>query len=393
CEGKVIAYALVLLGWRYAVRGSYGWCWIWLGLAAGFHVLVGGWAVVMTAVGLLTVPRREWSSWPRHAIGLVIGGALSLFGLVPALQLSNGSPEVIQAAQELYVMQRLSHHLMIRDFPPLFVLRHVLLMVVFAAFWWQVRFDARGRRLWGIIWTAILLSAIGATLDASIGGTPLGNSLMRFYWFRASDVFVPLGVVVAALLWWQRITAVNPAQRTARLAFIATLTTICLYCIGYAYQLWTYTIPAADWQGGIRRTREWYDWRDMCEWVRTSTPAGALLLTPADHQTFKWYAERAELVTWKDVPQDSLGLLEWKRRLDDVQAWQFSHTKSEYRTRWKQLRETYDFDYVVIRSRLPVHLPEMQIVFRNAKYQVGMLLPPRDTGDGRQGPQHIANPN
>jgi hypothetical protein len=65
--------------------------------------------------------------------------------------------------------------------------------------------------------------------------------------------------------------------------------------------------------------RDWFrDWQRVCTWVTAETPADALFLTPREQQTFKWYAGRAEVVTWKDVPQDARGLIEWKTRLDEV---------------------------------------------------------------------------
>jgi hypothetical protein len=36
---------------------------------------------------------------------------------------------------------------------------------------------------------------------------------------------------------------------------------------------------------------------------------------------FKWYAQRAEYVTWKDCPQDAAGILEWKSRLNRIAWW------------------------------------------------------------------------
>jgi hypothetical protein len=65
--------------------------------------------------------------------------------------------------------------------------------------------------------------------------------------------------------------------------------------------------------------QDWFrDWQRVCQWVAAETPTEALFLTPREQQTFKWYAGRSEVVTWKDVPQDARGLIEWKRRLDEV---------------------------------------------------------------------------
>jgi hypothetical protein len=57
------------------------------------------------------------------------------------------------------------------------------------------------------------------------------------------------------------------------------------------------------------------DWQAMCAWIDANTPRDALFITPRDQQTFKWYAQRAEVANRKDVPQDARSLVEWRRRL------------------------------------------------------------------------------
>jgi len=72
--------------------------------------------------------------------------------------------------------------------------------------------------------------------------------------------------------------------------------------------------------------QEWFDdWQRVCEWVAAETPRDAMFWTPREQQTFKWYAGRAEAVTWKDVPQDARGIIEWKRRLDEVYPRDLAH--------------------------------------------------------------------
>ncbi|MGC3968584.1 MAG: hypothetical protein QM775_14740 [Pirellulales bacterium] len=46
------------------------------------------------------------------------------------------------------------------------------------------------------------------------------------------------------------------------------------------------------------------NWQAACRWIRDNTPDDAIVITPRTFMTFKWFAERAEFATWKDVPQD-----------------------------------------------------------------------------------------
>ena len=59
----------------------------------------------------------------------------------------------------------------------------------------------------------------------------------------------------------------------------------------------------------------------MCRWIRNETPDDALVLTPRESLDFKWFAERAEYVCYKDCPQDAAGILEWDRRLWFLHEW------------------------------------------------------------------------
>jgi hypothetical protein len=61
-----------------------------------------------------------------------------------------------------------------------------------------------------------------------------------------------------------------------------------------------------------------HDWTACCQWINTHTDPNATFLTPRGQQTFKWYAQRSEVVTWKDAPQDAASLVAWLRRYEDV---------------------------------------------------------------------------
>jgi hypothetical protein len=59
-------------------------------------------------------------------------------------------------------------------------------------------------------------------------------------------------------------------------------------------------------------------WLAACDWIRRNAPADAVCLIPRHAQSFKWFARRADVVNWKDVPQDVAGVLQWRRRIHDI---------------------------------------------------------------------------
>jgi hypothetical protein len=60
------------------------------------------------------------------------------------------------------------------------------------------------------------------------------------------------------------------------------------------------------------------DWRDICRWAAEHTSSDAIFLTPRMASTLRWYANRGEVVSWKDIPQDAKGIVEWWRRLGEI---------------------------------------------------------------------------
>jgi len=60
------------------------------------------------------------------------------------------------------------------------------------------------------------------------------------------------------------------------------------------------------------------DWVACCQWIERHTTPNAIFLTPRTQQTFLWYAQRAEVVNWKNCPQDARGVVQWLKRYEDV---------------------------------------------------------------------------
>jgi len=105
------------------------------------------------------------------------------------------------------------------------------------------------------------------------------------------------------------------------------------------------------------------DWLDVCRFVRASTPPDAIFLTPRHQQTFKWYAHRAEVVNWKDIPQDVSSLREWSRRFVEVFPWHLSTMRVTIRySELRRLRQRYGVTWMIVDRRVVgPQLPLVQI--------------------------------
>jgi hypothetical protein len=103
----------------------------------------------------------------------------------------------------------------------------------------------------------------------------------------------------------------------------------------------------------------------MCDWIRRETPADAMFLTPPGQQTFKWHAERPEVVSIKDIPQDARGVIEWQQRRRDVftpavKLYGFAALSEE---ELNYLVNKYHANYVIIETGRHPHLPNLPRVY------------------------------
>lgn len=332
-EAKSVAFIFVFAGLGRFVRGNFFACWIWWGLAACFHVLVGGWTIVAALLALLFRWRREPAhgnhyDW-RLLLGLVLGALVSLLGVLPMLGLEQGVPaEQLAAAHRAYVYERLPHHLVFSSFHPHRMAAFLSVLVLWLVRLGTTRRDVALGRLDALALGTLPLLITGVLIDQiarSSGDWNWGAAWLRYYWFRAADVFVTLTMALGWIAPWLSLWQ-SPLRRDTTLLSTAVASAAALL-IGYTAAVWEQHgdgRPRADQQSLPRDTnladtwRIYDDWRRLGEWVSQHLPADAIVLTPRDQQTFKWYAQRAEVVSWKDVPQDAVGLIEWSARFQDV---------------------------------------------------------------------------
>lgn len=340
-EGKCVAYGFVFLGLAQMIRGHWSWTWIWFGAGAAFHVLVGGWAVV---AGFFAWAVLQWMSdraerppnFMRMVPGILLGGVLSLPGLLPSLWLNHGtSPQITAEGNIAYVYVRLSHHLVFHRFETWLVVRHMLVVFVSLVFAWRYWKVENLRPLLAINLGAIVLMVVGIVLDYSTNylSNETSAAVLRFYWYRLCDVMTPLVVAFALCHLMLAIFAADSALRSERPkslsvagpALLVFLTLISVANIGWIiYRRIELGVPESQktlvaYEPNRQARRATHrDWLECCEWIRAKTPIEAIFLTPQSQQTFKWYAQRGEVFTWKDAPQDGAGMTEWLRRYQDV---------------------------------------------------------------------------
>ncbi|MCH2181904.1 MAG: hypothetical protein MK108_07855, partial [Mariniblastus sp.] len=259
----------------------------------------------------------------------------ALGAIPPLVAQSQVEPAVKQLAFQVHVHERLPHHLLFGEFATSHVARFSLLVVIWGSFAWFLRKKPSIRSLnWFcaasllITLAGLLLSGLAEAEHAEIKEWSLwATGWLRFYWFRLSDFSIPLGVSIMCVTALPRLSLGSSSawERTGQLIAFASILLILLAGATMIAAKWEDPRPPAD-QASLpsypqnrKRTIETQaNWKKVCQWIRRNTPGDAVFITPNDQQTFKWYAQRSEVVNWKDIPQNAEAILEWKRRIDSI---------------------------------------------------------------------------
>jgi hypothetical protein len=424
CEAKCMAYAFSFLGLTAAARRDWPWTLVHFGIACAFHILTGGWIALALVLAVITraIAKRFFPKWfgsdsndtfvkrsQGYKLACVLVGAMFFaVGLVPALALNFGvDTATTEMGAMIYVFARLPHHLRVYGFSNERWESHALLIFITMATAWIAWFILRyGKEIRTseqpdslapdyqlILMTCgvgVVFALIGTVIDVSLSSWAVNWSAnwLRYYWFRWNDVAWPVALCTLVLASTYRLSRMS-YQQSWRLAAQLFCWTILLVpggmlCTQRWYEFQSRdNIPPADDRSLIFanttqavRQRTYDDWRNACQWIRTETPADSLWLTPRNQQTFKWNAQRAEVVCWKDSPQNATDLVEWNRRVDAVfPRNELGGPVPLNQTRAIDLYRQFNFDYILMDLRVDPQPLTLPIVFRNDTFAVFQMKP------------------
>ena len=378
-EGKGIAYGMIFWALAEITQNRWNRGWILLGIASVFHVVVGGWACVAATIGWFILGRKSDRPTLRSQLrAIALGFAISCLGLLPGLQLGGQTTteETAQAAQ-IQVFTRLPHHLNPAQFffstdPPYLTpaaMWFLCLIVLWACLASRQKAFLPLRRLDSFTGGALAIAALGLVISLATQHRPiLAARLLQFYWFRLADVIVPvsIGLGVAYYLSRRRVLRRIPI----RIAILLGAAWILMVPVYRLYQ--AEGIPRADQKFASDR-KEFSDWLAVCNAAREVSPPDALFVTPKYAHTFKWYADRGEVGTWKEMPQDAESILEWNARLDKMHLWgPFGAIPLAERSvaDLRIIGNEYGADFLLTRSSPPLALP---LLYRNDSFALYRL--------------------
>ena len=403
-EGKVLCYAFLLASLGEILRSRPLRAATWAGLAVSFHPVVGIWGVLAFALSealrrilqarhtrrqrvlskaMETDATRDVPAMPPinspSNLSFLIAGlgpivvflALALPGLIPVFQLltESVSTETRYAATYLQVFFRLAHHLDPMMFSVRSYICYALMLTLWlVSFYWGGRTNSK-RIFDGIVLFAVLFAVAGIF----IGWGPRPPKLMpffaqrmqllKFYPFRLADVLLPVALAVSLVSVLER-SLFNSVRRDGLRSFGFRpewlIALIFLAGLGRAHL-------TSETNRYSREDR--VDWLDVCSWIDQHLPADALVQSPTNGWAFKWFARRAEYVSFKDCPQDAAGIVEWNRRLNFLQKWFEQNYADEIYSKdeLRELRRLTSLSHLLTDRLGPL---ELEPIYRNGTFQV-----------------------
>ncbi len=373
-EGKGIAYGIIFWALAEITQNRWNRAWILLGIASIFHVLVGGWACVAATIGWFILGKKsDRPTLQSQLWAIALGFIISLIGVLPGLQLSGQSSfeETTEAAQ-VQVFTRLPHHLnpdqffFASSFP--YITPAAIRFAVLVAFWAILARRQKAilplRRLDSFTAGAIGIAALGLCLSLATRDHPaLAARLLQYYWFRLADVIVPVSCGLSLAYHLSR----EQVLRRLPLRFAILAGTVCILMVPLYKMYHAGGIPPAD-RKFTSSHKEYNDWLSVCAAAKNISPPNALFVTPKYAHTFKWYADRGEVGTWKEMPQDAESILEWHTRLKEIHIWgPYGAVPLAERSAadLRVLSAKYGADFLLTRSHPALALP---LLYRNDSF-------------------------
>lgn len=396
-EAKVLAWGLALAGFGAWLQGGGRQAALRLGLATALHPVVGGWA---SLAWLLTLPLDRWGpAWLSgkstpitnppdanapdaeettatdrrrqvvHWAHPLLLAFCALPGLLPVWQMLQAvdSPQMQRAATRIQVYERLPHHLLPQAFSWDRVAWSGVLLALCLLGAWRLNRGAP----WRSLRCLLLMACLGTFVGVVASLFPSGIELLRFYPFRLLDGLLPVLAALQLTALWAAAASQPPRPVWAD----PRLTQVGLVAATCGLLAW----PQPDRVQPPWKPDNFAAWRDVCDWVSREVPPEALCLTPKYNVGFKWWAQRAEFVTWKDCPQDAANLLEWKDRLRLVADWRDKYFARGFGNEALfDLRQYGAIDYVIAWNADPF---QVEPLYRNAAFSVYAV-----PGTSRPGP-------
>jgi hypothetical protein len=226
------------------------------------------------------------------------------------------------------------------------------------------------RPLRGFVAGAVALALVGIIIDQStLYYLDFAATLLKYYWYRLSDSILPVGAALSLVAWIFRLQQKRPQIAQSMLVCVALAAGVNLALVNYGRRCDLRPASVTQMTKEMELTPDeaagkFANWQQACAWIAENTEPDARFITPRMQQTFKWYAGRSEVCSWKDVPQNAESVVQWWQRQQEVYPRRVVRggLSAHGEERLIQLAHKFDADYILIdrdTSPRPLLLPRV----------------------------------
>ena len=389
-EPKIFAYSAIFLALSAFMAGRYLWMTAWLGIAASFHALVGGWTSLAMLMLLLWRRREVVLDGRRWLAAIPIYGVTSVFAITAVLtQLLRPVEESDISPSYIYAFLRNPHHVNPLTWPKDEWLYLVLYLLVFGVstlyIIWSERQDSKqdvsitNNRTDFIYFVLCTLLIFGAGI--LVAPFDLDGQILQYYPFRVGDLMLALGTALFLALSLEKVLL-----RHRRGAIAITL----IILIGFgaeATRFYHQGMALREFPGKEQGVNP--EMLTMANWIKQTVPEGELVISPpVELSALAWLSDHPAIAKFRFVPSASSADVEaWFNRMTDlgggIDLLSYVDLRTDARRKIRaalteaynsldtaqirELMDRYQSRYVVTNASQTLALP---VLHENARYRV-----------------------
>lgn len=320
-EPKIFAYSAIFMALPALFSGRYLRMVAWLGLAASFHALVGGWASIAVLLWLLWRRRAVLLDGRRWLAAILIYAITGIFAVTAVLtQLLSPVSESDVAPSYIYTFLRNPHHVNPFAWVQEEWLYLLLYLLVFglSAFYVirlsrqegdnQGRITANRTDFFCFVMCTLILFGAGVT----IAPFDRNGQILQYYPFRVGDLMLALGTGFFLALALE-----NLLFRYRRGAIALTL----IILVGFgaeATRFYHKGMALSEFPSGEQGVNS--EMMAVANWIKQNVPEGELVISsPVELSPLAWLSDHPSVAKFRFVPSAASADVDaWFTRITDL---------------------------------------------------------------------------
>jgi len=364
-DTKVFAYGFTLLSIAYFIKNDIKRWLLFSGLTISFHMLIGFYSLI-SFIPLILINRKYNRNSIKQLIKLspilIISGLVGFYGIF--IQLINIADNISNLGWDIYVNIRIPHH----SIPSYFPRRIWLYITSFSLI--NILILIKTKIIKPRLLSTYALSTVGISfIGLAIFLVNESSSLLRYYFFRFSDIMLPL-LTIISITYFVIEKANTYSIKAKSTIYYSTLLVTSIFYMLSMYKCYS--------DIRINSDTELYD-LDMISWVKNNTDSRDGFIANPNSNMFYVNYERSIFVSWKHSPQNNNDIIEWYNRLKLLNIGNDFTTINEVtanyiditETQVLSIQETYtNLRYVLVPKTKYLYFPVRHKSSTNTLYEI-----------------------